>query len=52
MPFNSAYGMTKFAGEAFTHMLRQEMAPFGVKAISIQPCNFGGVTGCLEVFFL
>lgn len=44
-----AYSCSKFAGEAFSDVLRLEMAKWGVKVAIIEPGNFGGATGCLEV---
>ena len=38
----------KWAGEAFSDILRREMYRFGVKVIIIEPGNFGGLTGMLN----
>ena len=51
-PLNAAYGMTKFAGETFSDILRMEMKKFGVTVCIIEPGNYGGATGCLEVIAL
>ena len=47
--YNAAYCMTKFAGETFSDILYLEMVKFGVGVSIIEPGNFGGATGCLEV---
>jgi len=47
--FNAAYAMTKFAGEAFSDALRLEMHKFGVSVSIVEPGNFGGATGCMDV---
>jgi len=49
MPFNAAYTMTKYAGEAFSDILRMEVSKFGMSVSIIEPSNFGGATGCLNV---
>jgi NAD(P)-dependent dehydrogenase (short-subunit alcohol dehydrogenase family) len=36
-PYSGAYCMSKFALEAFTDSLRQELAPWGIHVVSIQP---------------
>jgi NAD(P)-dependent dehydrogenase (short-subunit alcohol dehydrogenase family) len=36
-PYSGAYCMSKFALEAFTDSLRQELAPWGMHVVSIQP---------------
>ncbi len=48
-PFNAAYNMTKFGCETFSDILRYEMVKWGVKVSIIEPGNFGGATGCLDV---
>jgi len=48
LPFNTAYGCTKYAVEAFSDMVRLEMKPFGVKVIVLEPGDFGGTTGMLN----
>ena len=48
-PLNAAYGMTKYAGETFSDILRMEMRQFGVTVCIIEPGDFGGATGCLDV---
>ena len=48
VPTDVAYTPTKWAGEAFSDILRREMFRFGVKAIIIEPGNFGGLTGMLN----
>ncbi|RUS85751.1 hypothetical protein EGW08_006465, partial [Elysia chlorotica] len=47
-PSCAAYCLTKFALEAFSDSLRIEMEQFGVGVSIVEPCNFGGVTGCLN----
>ncbi|XP_076458200.1 D-beta-hydroxybutyrate dehydrogenase, mitochondrial-like isoform X2 [Babylonia areolata] len=47
-PMNAAYNISKFAGETFSEITRQEMKQFGVKVIIVEPGNFGGATGCLN----
>ncbi|CAL1539144.1 unnamed protein product [Lymnaea stagnalis] len=47
-PSNAAYTMAKFGAEAFSETLRLEMSQFGVKVSIIEPCNFGGATGCMN----
>ena len=42
--FNGAYGPTKYAGEAFTDILRLEMKKFDVKVSAIEPCQFAACT--------
>ena len=42
---DTAYAMTKWAGEAFSDILRREMGRFGVKVIIMEPGDFGGLTG-------
>ncbi|XP_071552266.1 D-beta-hydroxybutyrate dehydrogenase, mitochondrial-like [Panulirus ornatus] len=42
--FMSAYSISKFAVEAFSDALRQEMRDFGVKVCLIEPGNFGAGT--------
>ena len=42
---DSAYGMIKYAGEAFSDILRREMGRFGVKVAIIEPGDYGGLTG-------
>ena len=37
--------MMKWAGEAFSDILRREMSRFGVKVVIIEPGDFGGLTG-------
>ena len=48
LPGNSAYGITKYGLETLTDVLRLEMERFDVKAIVIEPGNFGGATGMLS----
>lgn len=48
MPTDVCYTPTKWAGEAFSDILRREMYRFGVKVIIIEPGNFGGLTGMLN----
>ena len=48
MPTCATYTPTKWAGEAFSDILRRELYRFGVKAIIIEPGNFGGLTGMLN----
>lgn len=48
-PLCAAYTMTKFAAEAFSDILRMEMRKFGVTVCIVEPGNYGGITGCLEV---
>ncbi|KAK6174806.1 hypothetical protein SNE40_013384 [Patella caerulea] len=48
LPYDSAYGITKYGGEAFSDILRLEMKRFGIKTSIIQPGNYGGITGCLN----
>ncbi|XP_053393616.1 D-beta-hydroxybutyrate dehydrogenase, mitochondrial-like [Mercenaria mercenaria] len=47
LPTDSAYIVTKWAGEAFSDILRREMYRFGVKVIVMEPGHFGGVTAML-----
>ena len=42
---DTAYAMLKWAGEAFSDILRREMGRFGVKVVIIEPGDFGGLTG-------
>jgi NAD(P)-dependent dehydrogenase (short-subunit alcohol dehydrogenase family) len=39
-PFFGSYNMSKHAVEAYTDLLREEIAPFGVRVSSIEPGNF------------
>uniref|UniRef100_A0A2C9JRZ2 Uncharacterized protein n=1 Tax=Biomphalaria glabrata TaxID=6526 RepID=A0A2C9JRZ2_BIOGL len=48
IPSNAAYTMAKFGAEAFSETLRQEMSQYGVSVSIIEPCNYGGATGCLN----
>lgn len=48
LPTDACYTPTKWAGEAFSDILRREMYRFGVKVIIIEPGNFGGLTGMLN----
>lgn len=41
---NSTYACTKYAIDAYSVILRQEMMRFGVKVVIIEPSNFGGIT--------
>jgi len=41
LPYNSAYTMTKFGLEAFSTILRMEVAKWGIKVSIIEPSNFG-----------
>ena len=47
-PNCAAYCLTKFGLEAFSDSLRIEMEQFGINISIVEPCNFGGVTGCLN----
>lgn len=47
-PSCAAYCITKFGLEAFSDSLRIEMAQFGITVSIVEPCNFGGITGCLN----
>ena len=47
-PNCAAYCITKFGLEAFSDSLRIEMEQFGISISIIEPCNFGGITGCLN----
>ena len=40
LPFQSAYSASKFALEGFTESLRHEIAPFGIKALLLEPGDF------------
>ena len=42
---DTTYAMLKWAGEAFSDILRLEMKRFGVKVVIIEPGDFGGLTG-------
>lgn len=46
-PLRSSYCISKFAVEAFTDCLRQEMYHWGVSVITIEPGNFIAATGIL-----
>ena len=48
-PFIGAYAMTKHAGEVFSDVLRLEMRKWGVGVSIIEPGNFGGATGIIDV---
>ncbi|ELU13749.1 hypothetical protein CAPTEDRAFT_150729 [Capitella teleta] len=48
-PMNAAYCMTKYATEAFSDILRMEMKQFGVSVVIVEPGDYGGATGCLEM---
>ncbi|GFR84682.1 D-beta-hydroxybutyrate dehydrogenase, mitochondrial [Elysia marginata] len=47
-PSCAAYCVTKFGLEAFSDALRIEMEQFGISVSVVEPCNFGGITGCLN----
>ncbi|XP_072852528.2 D-beta-hydroxybutyrate dehydrogenase, mitochondrial [Pogona vitticeps] len=46
-PQRSSYCVSKFGVEAFTDCLRQEMYPWGVSVVAIEPSNFIAATGIL-----
>ena len=46
--FLSAYGITKFGVEAFSDVLRLEMARFNVNVSIIEPGNFTAATGIMK----
>ncbi|KAH0624304.1 hypothetical protein JD844_008008 [Phrynosoma platyrhinos] len=46
-PLRSSYCISKFGLEAFTDCLRQEMYPWGVSVVAIEPSNFIAATGIL-----
>ncbi|XP_052760123.1 D-beta-hydroxybutyrate dehydrogenase, mitochondrial-like [Mya arenaria] len=48
LPSDVAYTTTKWAGEAFSDILRREMYRFGIRVVLIEPGNFGGITGMLN----
>ena len=48
LPYNAVYGSCKYAIEAFSDMVRLEMARFGVKVVVVEPGDFGGTTGMLS----
>ena len=43
-----SYIVTKYAGEAFSDILRREMYKFGVKVSIIEPGHFGGMTAMMN----
>lgn len=45
---DAAYVSAKWAGEAFSDILRREMYRFGVKVAIIEPGQFGAVTSILQ----
>ena len=47
-PLDSTYTITKWAGEAFSDILRREMRRFGVRVVVVEPGDFGGLTGMLS----
>jgi NAD(P)-dependent dehydrogenase (short-subunit alcohol dehydrogenase family) len=50
MPVNGGYSATKFAVEAISDAARQELAPFGVRVIVIEPGSIGtGFTDAMLV---
>ena len=49
MCLNGIYSCSKFAIDAFSAILRQEMRRFGVKVVIVEPSNFGGATEGLNV---
>ena len=44
LPENASYGCTKYAIEAFSDILRREMAKFDVTVSIIEPGHFGAAT--------
>ncbi|KAH3869724.1 D-beta-hydroxybutyrate dehydrogenase, mitochondrial-like isoform X2 [Dreissena polymorpha] len=48
LPADVCYTTTKWAGEAFSDILRREMKRFGIKVVIVEPGNFGGITGMLN----
>lgn len=48
LPVDAPYTVTKWAGEAFSDILRREMARFGIRVVIVEPGNFGGITGMLN----
>jgi NADP-dependent 3-hydroxy acid dehydrogenase YdfG len=47
-PADTAYVSSKYAGEAFSDILRREMYRFGVKVAIIEPGKFSNITGILQ----
>ena len=47
-PSTTCYGMTKYAVETFSDILRLEMRKFNVKVVIVEPGNFGGATNMLS----
>ncbi|XP_053393611.1 D-beta-hydroxybutyrate dehydrogenase, mitochondrial-like [Mercenaria mercenaria] len=47
-PADSAYTCAKWAGEAFSDILRREMYRFGVNVVIIEPGQFGNLTQILQ----
>ena len=48
VPHDVSYVVTKYAGEAFSDILRREMHKFDVKVAIIEPGHFGGATAMLD----
>ena len=48
LPHDVSYNVTKYAGEAFSDILRREMYKFGVKVLIIEPGHFGGITAMMN----
>ena len=48
IPGDMSYVVTKYAGEAFSDILRREMHKFGVKVSIIEPGHFGAATAILN----
>ncbi|XP_067322393.1 D-beta-hydroxybutyrate dehydrogenase, mitochondrial-like [Anolis sagrei] len=44
-PLRSSYCISKFGLEAFTDCLRQEMRPWGVAVVAVEPSNYIAATG-------
>ncbi|KAK3089643.1 hypothetical protein FSP39_005284 [Pinctada imbricata] len=47
-PSTACYGMTKYAIETFSDILRLEMRKFSVRVVVIEPGNYGGSTNMLS----
>ena len=48
VPHDVSYNVTKYAGEAFSDILRREMYKFGVTVSIIEPGHFGGITAMMN----